>query len=89
MRAKKMSTEIIVAIIGLVGSAIGTLGGIIITNRLTTYRIGQLEKKVDKHNNLIERTYKVEEDIAVINERIESTNEKVGTLEKFLKGISR
>lgn len=55
-----MPTEIAVSIISFVGTLIGTLGGILISNRLTTYRIEKLEEKVNKHNNLIERTYKLE-----------------------------
>ena len=56
-----MSDVVIVGLLSLVGTIIGTLGGIIATSRLTTYRIEQLEKKVDKHNNLIERVYKLEQ----------------------------
>lgn len=51
------------AIISLGGTAIGTFGGIILSNKLTTYRLSQLEAKVDKHNNVIERLYKVEEKV--------------------------
>ena len=47
----------------LIGTIIGTAGGIITSARLTTYRIQQLEKKVDKHNALCERMIKVEKDI--------------------------
>ena len=61
-----MTGEITVALIGVCGSAIGTLGGILVTNRLTDYRLEQLEKKVDKHNNLIDRTYKLEERMSVM-----------------------
>lgn len=43
------------AIIALAGTAIGSLGGILAANRLTTYRIEQLEQKVDKHNHVVER----------------------------------
>ena len=46
-------TEIIVAVIALAGTAMGSLGGILAANRLTNYRIGQLEKKVDKHNSVV------------------------------------
>ena len=53
-------TEIIVAAIALVGTAVGSLGGILAANRLTNYRIEQLEKKVDKHNSVIERIAVVE-----------------------------
>ena len=53
-------TEIIVAAIALIGTAVGSLGGILAANRLTTYRIEQLEKKVDKHNSVVERITVVE-----------------------------
>ena len=56
-----MVTEILVAIMALLGTAIGTVGGILTSNKLTTHRIGQLECKVDKHNNMMERLYIVEE----------------------------
>lgn len=57
-------------LITFLGTAIGTFGGIMASNKLTNYRIGQLEKKVDKHNTLIERTYKLEEEVAIINSKI-------------------
>ena len=53
-------TEIIVAAIALVGTAVGSLGGILAANRLTNYRIEQLEQKVDRHNSVIERIAVVE-----------------------------
>lgn len=59
------------SIISLLGSLIGTLGGIAVSARLTNYRLEQLEKKVDKHNNFAERMPVVEEQIKVINHRIE------------------
>lgn len=55
-----MSEVIVVSLISLVGTLSGTFGGIIVSNKLTEHRIGQLEKKVEKHNNLVERTYKLE-----------------------------
>lgn len=62
-----MSSEIIVAACSLVGTAIGSFSGM----RLMTYRIEQLERKVDKHNNFAARMPVVEEQIKVINHRIE------------------
>lgn len=56
-----MSTEIIVSVISLLGTIVGSLGGVLVSSRLTTYRIQKLEEKVAKHNNLIERMYKVED----------------------------
>lgn len=55
-----MTPEVTVALISLIGTALGTFGGIIAASRLTNYRIEQLEKKVQAHNNLVERTYKLE-----------------------------
>ena len=55
-----MNDTIVVAVIGCLGSVLGSLLGIIASNKLTQYRIGKLEEKVDKHNNMIERTYALE-----------------------------
>lgn len=55
-----MDKTIIVGLLSLAGTLIGTLGGILASNKLITYRIEQLEKKVDKHNNIIARTYQLE-----------------------------
>lgn len=55
-----MSETILVALISLVGTLGGTFGGIVVSSKLANYRIGQLEEQVKKHNNLIERTYKLE-----------------------------
>jgi len=50
-----MNAEITVALLSAAGTLIGSIGGILASNRLTNYRIAQLEKRVDKHNNLVER----------------------------------
>lgn len=55
-----MSDSIIVGLLSLGGTLAGTLGGILAANRLTLYRLEQLEKKVDKHNQLVERTFVLE-----------------------------
>ena len=65
-----MSEVVVVSIISLCGTLIGTFGGIIASTKLTAYRIEQLEKKVEKHNTLVERMYKVEEDIAIIKTKV-------------------
>lgn len=78
-----MSTEIIVALLSLLGTAIGSLAGILAANKLVVYRIEQLEKKVEKHNTLIERTYKVEESVALLDEKIKSVNHRIDDLEKM------
>ena len=55
-----MSETIIVALIGLAGSAIGAFAGVMASAKLTNYRLRQLEEKVNKHNNMVERTYALE-----------------------------
>ena len=55
-----MDNTIIVALIGLAGSGLGAFGGVMASARLTQYRLKKLEEKVDKHNSVIERTYKLE-----------------------------
>lgn len=65
-----METEVIVSIITLLGSALGTFAGIAVNSKLTNYRIEQLESKVDKHNSVIERTIKLEERVGAIDYRL-------------------
>lgn len=55
-----MNEAIIVAILGFAGTLLGSLFGVLAAQKLTQYRLSQLEDKVSKHNNLIERTYKLE-----------------------------
>ena len=66
-----MSEAVVVALIGLAGSGAGAFGGILISARLTQYRLEQLEKKVQAHNSLVERTYRLEEKLKLANHRIE------------------
>lgn len=67
----EIQANIIIAICGCIGSIIGSFGGF----RLISYRVEQLEKKVDKHNNFAERLPVVEEQIKVINHRLEDIEE--------------
>lgn len=77
-----MQTEVVVALVGLAGSGLGSLAGVVASAKLTAYRIEQLEKKVDKHNTVIERTYKLEETQAVMEEQIKVANHRITGLEK-------
>ena len=61
-----MTTEIVVSVITLIGTLITVWSG----NKLTAYRIEQLEQKVNKHNNLVERTFKIEERLSVDEQRM-------------------
>jgi len=76
-----MSETIIIALISLLGTLGGTFGGILATSKLTNYRIEQLEKKVDKHNNIIERTYKLEDNDKLLEEKIKVANHRIDDLE--------
>jgi len=55
-----MSEAIVVAILGFAGTMLGSLFGVLAAQKLTQYRLSQLEDKVNKHNTLIERTFKLE-----------------------------
>lgn len=77
-----MTTEVIVAMIASGGGLIGSAIGVITSARLTNYRIAQLEEKVNKHNNLIERTYRLEEQMEIEKERMKVANHRIEDLEQ-------
>ena len=68
-----MQDTIVVAILFLIGTLAGSFGG----TQLIKYRIEQLEKKVEKHNSVVERTYLLEEKMRVANHRIDDLEGKV------------
>ena len=72
-----MSNEIIIALLSLVGTVIGSGLGVIASSRLTNYRIQQLEKKVEKHNSVVERMAVADKEIRVANHRIEDLERKM------------
>jgi len=61
-----MSTELWIGLLSLMGTLAGTFGGIVVSSKLSNYRIEQLEKKVDKHNCLIDRMYVIEGKMMVL-----------------------
>lgn len=69
-----MSDTVLVALLSLLGTLTGSLAGILAANRLVNYRLEQLEEKVNRHNSVIERTYRLEN--------------RVDTLENIMKGRS-
>ena len=77
-----MTEGIIIAVLSMVG----TLAGAYLANRKSSaqiaYRLEKLEEKVDKHNSVIERTFKLEEQAALIEERIKVANHRIEDLEK-------
>lgn len=70
------AVAIIVAVISFLGTLVGSFGGI----KLMIYRIEQLEKKVEAHNNLIDRTYKLEEMAKLQEEQIRVANHRIDDL---------
>ena len=67
----RLSDAVTVALIGAGGSLAGALLGVMASFKLMAYRIEQLEKKVDKHNNLIDRTYKLEKGFEVLSQHVD------------------
>jgi TolA-binding protein len=80
-----MTEAIIVAVLSLIGTLGGTFGGIMAANKLTNYRIEQLEKKVAEHNNLVSRLYQVEKQEAIMEEEIKVANHRIDDLEQYHK----
>lgn len=66
-----MSAEIVVALIGLGGSAIGSLIGIFANSKLIDYRLGAIERKLDEHNQLVDRMYRVEKRVEVLEVKVD------------------
>lgn len=66
-----MDSVNVVEIISAISGFVGAFGGILISTKLNNYRISELEKKVEKHNNVIERTLRLEEQMKVANHRID------------------
>lgn len=66
-----LSEGIIVAFLSLIGTAIGSFGGILSSQKMVKYRLSKLEEKVDKHNHLVERVGALELKNKVCEHRIE------------------
>lgn len=84
-RGEGLPAEIITSIIACAGTVIGSFFGVLASSRLTTYRIKQLEEKVDKHNQVIDRVYKLEARDAVHDEEIKVANHRISDLEDYHK----
>ena len=72
-------TALAAASMSLIGTLVGTFGGILVANKLTNYRIEQLEKKVAAHNNVVERTYKLEGQMTEVQHDIRDLKSEVRT----------
>jgi hypothetical protein len=78
-----MDSNIIVALIAFAGSALGTFGGILTSQKLTQYRIAQLEKKVDEYNNVKTRTTELETWRESVDNEINELKKKISILESL------
>lgn len=76
-----MDAAVISALIALAGSVIGTFAGIMTGSKLTEYRLKELEKKVEKHNNLVERIYILEDKSNLHDERFKVVDHRIDDLE--------
>lgn len=77
-----MRNEFLSGIFSLIASLVGTFGGIITSTKLTNYQINELRKQVDKHNSVVERTFKLEEHSKYVDERITRLESEVKNHEK-------
>lgn len=77
-----MSETVLVALIGLCGSGLGSLFGVLVSSKLTQYRLEQLEKKVEVHNQVIDRVYKLEERTELQEEKLRVANHRISDLEE-------
>ena len=82
-----MTEAIIVAVLGLVGTLAGSYFASRKSTALVIYRLEQLEAKVSKHNNLVERTYALEESVALLDERQKVANHRITDLENDVHNI--
>lgn len=76
-----MTSEIVIAVFSLIGTLTGTYFANRKSSALIACRLELLEKKVDKHNSVVERTFKLEEQAAVIEEKIKVANHRIEDLE--------
>jgi len=76
-----MSSEVLTQILSGIFNLVAVIITVVVANSKTLYRIEQLEKKQDKHNNVVERVYDLEKKVDVITERQEDFKERIETLE--------
>ena len=82
-----LDPTIIVGILSVIGTLIGSFGGVMAANKLTNYRIAELEKKVDKHNTVIERTFIVERDMKTAFNYIDEFKKDIKILKEELQEV--
>lgn len=70
-----MSNEVLIGLLSLLGTVLGSAGGVLASQKLTNFRLQQLENKINEHNQVIKRTFVLEEQIKVANHRIDDLEE--------------
>ncbi len=81
-----MPDVVVVSLISLAGTLFGSIAGVMTANRLTTYRVEELEKKVDKFNNLVERTFMLEQSTARQWDRIDELKTDIAEIKATIRG---
>ncbi len=76
-----MVESIVVGVLSLIGTLGGSIIGVLTANKLVNYRIEQLEKKVDKHNNLVERMYHLEQEVELLKRDVDSNTKEIEYIE--------
>lgn len=76
-----MTSEVLIAVLSFLGTAAGSIVSILTANALTNYKIEELTKKVEKHNSVIDRVYKLEQGQAVTEQTIKVANHRIEDLE--------
>ena len=77
-----MSETVIVAVLSLIGTLGGSLIGVLTSQKLTEHRLKQLEAKQDKHNAIIERTYKLEGEVTELQHDVRDMKSDISNLKK-------
>ena len=84
-----MSDGILSALLALLGTMVGTFGGLVTSGKLTNYRIEQLEKKVDMHNNFAQRIPLIEERLNAVRQKVDEIDERNEINEDFKRNDSK
>ena len=88
-RLINMDDAVLTALLSLAGTAIGSIAGILASNKLTNFRLKSLEDRVSQHNHLIERMYEVEDRAKVNQHRINKIEERLETHENKLDNLAQ
>lgn len=72
---RNTDSEILISLLSLAGTLMGSLGGVLASSKLTSYRLSLLEKKVDRQSSFTERIPVLEEKLKVVNHRLSDLEE--------------